>query len=248
MTSGWIGGVLITLSRFFGFLNPSKSRKDEGPKRDPMIIITAVIFLAVGFLAGYITDAQMNWNGRQKAAQTAAPPPDMPPPGTSASAPPGQSSPQQGLPEGHPPIDTAAIIQQLETQASQNPQDIDARLKLANFLYDQKQYNKAIEWYQRVLELDPKNVDARTDLGTAFFYTDRPHDALREYEKSLAIDPKHEATILNTIVVNLDGLHDLAAAQKAWDRLNKLNPNNEALAGLKQRIDQARAASGAGKN
>ena len=44
-------------------------------------IITAVIFLAVGFLAGYITDAQMNWNGRQKAAQAAAMPSEMPPPG-----------------------------------------------------------------------------------------------------------------------------------------------------------------------
>ena len=42
-------------------------------------IITAVIFLAVGFLAGYITDAQMNWSARQKAAQTAAAPSEMPP-------------------------------------------------------------------------------------------------------------------------------------------------------------------------
>ena len=43
------------------------------------IITTAVIFLAVGFLAGYITDAQINWNARQKAAQTAATPAEMPP-------------------------------------------------------------------------------------------------------------------------------------------------------------------------
>ena len=153
-------------------------------------IITAVIFLAVGFLAGYITDAQMNWNARQKAAQTAATPSEMPPPGGAASAPAGGAMPQQGLPEGHPPIDSAAIIQQMEDMAAQNPKDVDVRLKLANFLYDQKQYSKAIEWYQRALELDPKNVNARTDLGTAYFYTGRPQDALREYDKSLAIDPQ----------------------------------------------------------
>jgi tetratricopeptide (TPR) repeat protein len=204
-------------------------------------IITAVIFLAVGFLAGYITDAQMNWNARQKAAQTATMPSAMPPPGGAASAPAGGAMPQQGLPEGHPPIDSAAVIKQMEDMAAQNPQDVDVRLKLANFLYDQKQYPKAIEWYQRALELDPKNVNARTDLGTAYFYMGRPQDALREYDKSLAVDPKHEATLLNAIVVTLEGTHDLAAAQKAWDRLDKLNPNHPALAGLKTQIDAARA-------
>jgi len=204
-------------------------------------IITAVIFLAVGFLAGYITDAQMNWSARQKAAQTAATPAEMPP-GGAASAPAGGVMPQQGLPEGHPAIDSAAIIKQMENMAAQNPKDADVRLKLANFLYDQKQYRKAIEWYQRALELDPKNINARTDLGTAYFYTGRPQDALHEYDKSLEINPQHEPTILNAIVVNLEGTHDLAAAQKAWDRLYKLNPNNTALAGLKEQIVAARAS------
>ncbi len=205
-------------------------------------IITAVIFLAVGFLAGYITDAQMNWSARQKTAQAAATPSEMPPAGGAASAPAGGSMPQQGLPEGHPPIDSAAIIKQLEDVAAQNPKDVDTRLKLANFLYDQKQYSQAIEWYQRALELDAKNVNARTDLGTAYFYTGRPQDALREYDKSLAIDPRHEQTLLNSIVVNLEGTHDLAAAQKGYDRLSKLNPNHPALGGLKEQINAARTA------
>ena len=206
-------------------------------------IITALIFLAVGFLAGYITDAQMNWNGHQKVAQTAAPSPDMPPAGGAASAPLGMGAgmPPQGLPEGHPAIDPSTIVKQLSSMAAQNPKDADVRLKLADYLYDQKQYSDAVQWYQQVLELDPKNVNARTDLGTAYFYLARPQDALREYDKSLALDPKHEATILNTIVVNLDGTHDLAAAQKAWNRLYELNPNHPALAGLKQRIDAARS-------
>jgi tetratricopeptide (TPR) repeat protein len=207
-------------------------------------VITAVVFLAVGFLAGYITDAQMNWSARQKVAQTAAVSSAMPP-GAADSTPAAGSMPQQGLPEGHPPIDSAAIIQQLEAAAAQNPKDADVRLKLANFLYDQKQYSKAIEWYQRALELDAKNVNARTDLGTAYFYSGRPQDALHEYAKSLAIDPKHESTLLNAIVVNLEGMHDLAAAQKAWDRLHQLNPNHPALAGLKQQIDAARASASA---
>ena len=202
-------------------------------------IATAVIFFAVGFLAGYITDAQMNWSARQKPAQTGTPP-EMPAGG--ANSVPTGGAMRQGLPEGHPPIDNAAIIKQMEDMAAQNPKDPDIRLKLANFLYDQKQYTQAIGWYERALELDPKNVNARTDLGTAFFYTGRPQDALREYRQSLEVDPKHEPTLLNTIVVNLEGTHDLAAAQQAWDHLHKLNPNHPALADLKEKLDAARAS------
>jgi tetratricopeptide (TPR) repeat protein len=205
-------------------------------------IATAVIFFAVGFLAGYITDAQINWSARQKPAQTGTPPETSA--GGANSVPAGGAMPQ-GLPEGHPPIDNAAIIKQMEDMAAQNPKDADLRLKLANFLYDQKQYTQALGWYERALELDPKNVNARTDLGTAFFYSGRPQDALREYRQSLQIDPKHEPTLLNTIVVNLEGIHDLAAAQQAWDRLHKLNPNHPALAGLKEKLDVARASGGA---
>lgn len=204
-------------------------------------VLTAVVFLVVGFLAGYITDAQLNWSARQKAA-VASSPPQMPAGGT-PSAPAGGTMPS-GLPEGHPPIDAAAIVKQLQDLAAQNPKDVDVRLKLANFLYDQRQYAQAIEWYQRVLELDPKNVNARTDLGTSYFYTDRPKEALREYRKSLELDPRHEPTLLNMVVVNLEGTHDLAAAQAAWDRLRKVNPNHPALESLKQKLDTARGAAG----
>ena len=205
-------------------------------------IITAAIFLAVGFLAGYITDAQINWSARQKLAQAPATSSEMPPSGSAPAAPGGGATSQEGLPKGHPPIDTAAVIHQMEDAAAQNPKDPELLLKLADYLYDQKQYDKAIEWYQRALELDPNNVNARTDLGTAYFYTGRAQDALREYNESLAIDPKHESTLLNSIVVNLNGTHDVAAAQKAWDRLHALDPNHSALAALKEQIDAARAS------
>jgi len=208
------------------------------------LIATAVIFLAVGFLAGYITDAQLNWNTRQRPASANS---TSGLPAGEASAAPSGGGMTQGLPEGHPPIDSAAVIKQMQDLAAQNPKDPEIRLKLANFLYDQKQYGQAIEWYQRTLELDPKNVNARTDLGTAYFYTGRAREALDQYRQSLALNPTHEPTLLNSIVVNLEGTHDLAAAQKAWDRLHQINPNNAALASLKEKLEAARAGGAAGQ-
>ena len=207
-------------------------------------ILTAVVFLVVGFLAGYITDAQMNWSGRQKAAMTASPgmPSEMPSGGAPSAVQGGGMPP--GLPEGHPPIDTALVIKQLQGEAEQNPKDPEIPLRLANFLYDQRQYQQAIEWYQKSLAINPKNVNARTDLGTAYFYIGQAGRALEEYNQSLAIDPDHKPTLLNVIVVNLEGTHDIAAAQRAWDRLHNLDPANPALPSLKQKLDAARGSSG----
>jgi cytochrome c-type biogenesis protein CcmH/NrfG len=204
-------------------------------------IITAIVFLAVGFLAGYITDSQMNWNSKKQPAFAGA---DQ---SRAQAGMPGSGGAggMQGLPEGHPPIDTGAMTKALEDQVAQNPKDIALRTQLGNAYYDAGQWQKAIDSYQEVLEIDPKNVNARTDLGTAYFNMGRPQDALKQYDKALAINPKHEPTIFNSIIVNLEGAHDADAAQKAWDKLNKMNPSYPGLAGLQSRIAELRTSGGA---
>jgi tetratricopeptide (TPR) repeat protein len=207
-------------------------------------ILTAVVFLVVGFLAGYITEAQMNWSGRQKAGMTATPgmPSQMPGGGAPGTAQ-GGGMPS-ALPEGHPAIDMASIIKQFQEEAERNPKDAEIPLKLANFLYDERQYPQAIEWYQKSLAINPKDVNARTDLGTAYYYIGQAGKALEEYKRSLEIDPDHKPTLVNLIVVNLEGIHDVAAAQRAWDRLHNLDPSNPALQSLKQKLDAARGMGG----
>jgi len=208
-------------------------------------IITAIVFLGVGFLAGYIYQAQISF--REAQQKGAASTPTGMPASTSGAAPMGGAGGGTGqLPEGHPPIDTSAVTKALEEQAAQNPRDPEPRLKLANYLYDQQQWQRSIEWYEKALELEPKNVNARTDLGTAYFNLGRAQDALREYRKSLEVDPTHQPTMFNSIVVYLDGLHDAKAAQEAWERLHKLNANYPGLDRLKGRLDaEAGSASSA---
>ncbi len=207
-------------------------------------IITAIVFLAVGFLAGYITHAQLNSDIRQRSTINSG---QGAQDNLAGGAAPSSGAPQatpSGLPEGHPPLDLAPQIRALEDRTTQNPTDPKPRLELANLLYDNHRYDRAIEWYQRGLELDPKNINARTDLGTAYFYSGRSQDALREYRKSLEIDPRHGPTLFNIIIVNMEGTHDLAVAGDTWERLHKQSPNYPGLDDLKQKLDAARAASG----
>ena len=198
-------------------------------------IITAIVFFAMGCLAGYVGGDYKASNSRPATESPAGTLGNAAPPDPGA----GQAQ-SPNLPKGHPPIDDSAMVKVLQDEAAQNPKDPAPALKLANYLYDQRKFEQAIDWYQKVVALDPKNVSARTDLGTSYYNVGRPQEALSEFRRSLEIDPKHEQTLFNSIVVNLQGTHDLAAAQQAWDRLHAVSPNYPGLDRLKQSIEAAR--------
>jgi tetratricopeptide (TPR) repeat protein len=203
-------------------------------------IITAIVFFAMGGLAGYV-GAEYKASNSQQAAVVPAEAPSGPAPTDHDAA----EAESLRIPKGHPPIDDTAVVKVLQDEAAQKPQDPLPALKLANYLYDQHQFEQAIAWYQKVLALDPQNINAHTDLGTSYFHAGRPQEALREFRRSLEINPEHAQTLFNSIVVNLEGTHDLAAAQRAWDRLHALSPNYHGLDRLKQSLDAARGSGSA---
>ena len=145
-------------------------------------IITAAVFLSVGFLAGYVYNAQRNAASTEAAASvqrlqeavrpgggsrdgvrgadTAPASADATQPDsstTSTAAPSGEPS-STGLPPGHPAIDAAARIRFLEEKAAKQPNDPKLRLQLANFFYDQKQFGQAIDWYEQRMAVEKDKV------------------------------------------------------------------------------------------
>jgi cytochrome c-type biogenesis protein CcmH/NrfG len=200
-------------------------------------IVTAVIFFSVGFLAGFVykSERQVNVPAAAVAATSAA----SPSAGAMGAAAGADIDPATGLPNGHPPMQVAQMVESYEQRARQNPQDSQIPLELANYLYDKHYYNMAIQWYQRSLSLAPRNVNAQTDLGTSYFYTGQPQQAITEYKKALALNPNHQPTIFNLIVVNLEGTHDLQIAKKYWSELNRQNPSYPGLKEIKEKLDAA---------
>lgn len=208
------------------------------------LVATAVVFLGVGFLAGYIYEAHQQAGPQASpTVSTGGTPAGMAqdPSGQAAAGTAGAA--MQGLPPGHPPLNIASTIKMLQDQAAQNPQDPQPPLRLANLFYDNQRFQDAADWYEKALKLDPNNANAHTDLGTTYFNLGRAQDALAEYNKSLELDPRHEPTIYNTIIVNLEGTHDLAAARAAWKKLYGMNPEYKGLDSLKQRLDAAAAGA-----
>jgi tetratricopeptide (TPR) repeat protein len=219
------------------YLKPGEKKRLK--KETVVTAITAVVFLVVGFLAGYMYQAH-----QQSSPQSAVVSSGAPATGTvqdaSAQAGAGATgSAMQGLPPGHPPLNIAETIKTLQEQESKNPADPQPKLALANLFYDNQRFQEAADWYEKALKLDPKNVNARTDLGTVYFNLGRPTEALAEYKKTLEIEPLHQPTIYNSIIVNLEGTHNMAAARAAWKKLHDLNPEYKGLDALKERLDAA---------
>jgi tetratricopeptide (TPR) repeat protein len=204
-------------------------------------LITAVVFLAFGFLAGYIYRAQTGHNAAEVQAGDALPASTGGDAGTGGGSGMASGATAAVLPPGHPAIDDAAVVQAMQEQANSNPRDPAPPLKLADYLYDHGKYEQAIGWYQKALQLDSANVNASTDLGTCYFNAGRSDDALRQFHRSLAIEPNHQPTLYNIIVVEMEGKHDYKAATDAWETLHRVNAAYPKLDKLKQKLDQARA-------
>lgn len=188
------------------------------------LLITALIFTAVGFVAGIVYSHQTGAGSLRPA----------PPP--SAASPAGDPT----LPQGHPPLDVAQRWQTLQQQAEANPRDARAALELANFLYDLERWDQAVTWYQRALELDPKNTDARTDLATCYYNLGRYDEAIAAYNQALKLERDKPQALYGLAMARLRGKQDTAGARQAYEQLRRSHPDFPGLPTLAEQLGEGR--------
>lgn len=191
------------------------------------LLITALIFTAVGFAGGVV------YTRYAPGARSGA---LAPAPAAAAMSP--ESSP--ALPEGHPPLNVAEQWSALQQQAEANPKDARAALELANFLYDLERWQDAIRWYQRALELDPRNTDARTDLGTCFYNLSRFDEAIVEFNRTLELEPDKPQALYNLAMARWRGKQDAAGARRAYEQLRRSHPDFPGLPQLAEVLKEER--------
>jgi tetratricopeptide (TPR) repeat protein len=188
------------------------------------LLITALLFTAIGFAGGYVYSLQGVKSRLQPVVQ----------PAPSSSA---QNA--EGLPEGHPPLEAAQRWRSLQEKAEANPNDPAAALELANLLYDLQRWDVAVTWYERALTLDAKNTNARTDLATCYFNLNRFDKALAEYERALRDEPDKPQALYGLALSRLHGQQDRAGARRALEQLRRTHPDFSGIPALEQALKQA---------
>lgn len=134
--------------------------------------------------------------------------------------------------------DLKSAARYLERALALRPDDPEALVSMGNTKYDDGDYTGAAAFYERALKLRPDDPDLRTDLGNTYFQRNPPdYDrAIAEYRKSVALDPRHEKTWQNIVAASIRK-RDKATAREALERLAALNPQNPALASLRQGVE-----------
>jgi len=106
-----------------------------------------------------------------------------------------------------------------EQRVAQHPNDVAARLDLAQRYLEAGDAKSAVAQYLAVLELDPRNAEAQANLGFVLFQAGRAEDGLRFVEQALAADPNYPEALYFRGVILLRGLNrpgDAAAAFRAY--------------------------------
>lgn len=116
-------------------------------------------------------------------------------------------------------------IRPLLRRLEDNPNDPDLLVNIGNAYYDNHDYEKAIGYYQKYLNLQPQDVNVRTDMGTAIWYSGNPDGAIQQYETVLSSQPDYPNTLFNLGIVKWQGKHNDQAAIECWERLLKVHPD-----------------------
>lgn len=138
-------------------------------------------------------------------------------------------------------LETLQAIQQLKQHLEHAPQDLEARVQLANALFDIENYQEAITHYRLALDQRPGDPDVRTDLGTALHRLGRNDLAVQEFRKAIQDAPNHLNAHYNLGVVLANELNDPKGAIAAWERVLELAPNSPQAAQVRASLPQLKA-------
>jgi tetratricopeptide (TPR) repeat protein len=131
-----------------------------------------------------------------------------------------------------------------EQRVADHPDDVAARLDLAQRYLETGNGVAAAQQYVAVLQLDPQNAEAHAQLGFLYFVAGRASDGLEEVRQALAADPGYPEALYVQGVILLKGLSRPAEAVDAFKAYLAAAPFGAHRAEVEQLLEEAQAAAG----
>lgn len=107
-------------------------------------------------------------------------------------------------------IDAEDRLKNYEKALDANPQNLDAAINLANAYDEVEEFDKAIEFYNKALEIDKNCALIYNNRGYTYYQKKDYEKALKDYDKALLLNPKLQLAIDNRVnlVTELEQLGD----------------------------------------
>lgn len=193
-------------------------------------VLFTVIGLLTGFIAGYVMHEVM--------AQR-QPPRHIPGPAAEA----GRTSPAAAPPATAGGAPAMEAVQRLSRRVAENPDDAEAVKQLADMNYQIQNSSRAVELYERYLELRPDDFGAMIDLGAAYQAAGNAAGALELFRSVRLQFPDDWQARYNEVLVLALDLGDLDAASPLMAELLELQPDNSNVTRLAAEIERRRKGS-----
>lgn len=202
--------------------------REVGVKREQWMYLLAGF--AFGVLVG-LAVAQ-GFRGNQGEGGSTEVPSPAGPPAMGAQAPAAGAAPMM------------AEVRTLKERIAQNPQDLEALVRLGNLFYDASMWPEAKQYYEQALRVRPGDPNVLTDLGICYQGTQEFDRALELFDAASASDPSHWQSVYNAAVVAGLYMGRFDRAEQALARLKSIKPDAPNLARLEQMVAEAKQAGG----
>lgn len=187
---------------------------------------TAILFIVIAFLVGFITGATVailkGTKGTEKVAMVQKPQTPLPP----------------APPPGPDPAELNLKIQALKDIVKKDPKNLPALVELGNLYFDSGQPKEAMQAYSQYLAIKPDNADVRTDMGIMHRALGDFDRAIEEFKKAAQSDPKHVNSRYNIGIVLLHDKNDIQGAIKAWEEYLKVDSKSEKAQRVRSQIEK----------
>lgn len=145
-----------------------------------------------------------------------------------------------------PSATNQASLTFFEQRVKDHPDDLAARLDLANRYLDAGMTEKALSEYAVALDMDPDDAEALAHVGLILFQAGRYDDALRYVDHALKTDPRYPEALFIRGVILLRGLHRPQEAIPAFEAYLDAAPFGVERQTAKDLIAEARSTPGRG--
>lgn len=150
----------------------------------------------------------------------------------------------QGFRQNNPPpmVPGALAAQQqvadvARAELAKDSTNINARIALANILYDTGNWGEAVVHYRAAQRTDPDRIETIVDLGVCYFNLSQADEASAQFKRALELNPKHPVALFNMGIVS-EAQNDFKAALEYYHRALDTNPPENMRPPLEQAVQR----------
>ncbi len=119
----------------------------------------------------------------------------------------------------------AGLMQEVE----QNPENVEAITQLASFFMQSEDWDKALSFWRRALNVDPDNQLALNQAGFTLFQMQQHAEAREKFHRLLEINPENHQGHFNLAIIYKYYLDEPEKAREHLEKIIEIDPDHPDL-------------------